>query len=170
MILKFKADSSIFALIRGHTFLGTLSLSHLFKIHAPDRFIHFSTPIQAMIRRYGAPSTSSIVGSHHALFSQGNGLIKQPAAPRHPPTIEIVAAGFLRLIHEQTVILLKAITPAASANSRHAMYHRQSIPISGTERAVSIFLPCNRNLNRWWNAGRAGVVDPATRHKCWSRR
>jgi len=113
-------------------------------------FHPFSTPIQAMIRRYGAPSTSSIVGSHHTLFSQGKGLTRQPAAPRHAPTMETVAAGFLRLIHEQTVILLTAITPADIPNRNHAMNQRKCIPISGTERAVSIFLPCNRNLNRWW--------------------
>ncbi|HEY1529066.1 MAG TPA: hypothetical protein VGH51_22805 [Candidatus Angelobacter sp.] len=87
---------------------------------------------------------SSIFGSHHALFNQGDGLIKQPAAPRHPPTIEIVAAGFLRLIQEQTVILLKAITPAARVNSRHAMNQRKGNPISTRERAISIFLPYDR--------------------------
>ena len=103
-------------------------------------FIHFSTPIQAMIRRYGAPTTSSIVGSHHTLFSQGKGLTKQPAAPRHAPTMEMVAAGFLRLIHEQTVILLTAITPADIPNRNHAMNQRKCIPISGTERAHSAFL------------------------------
>jgi len=93
-----------------------------------------------MIRRYGAPTTSSIVGSHHALFNHVNGLIKHPAAPRHPPTIEIVAARFLRLIYEQTVILLKAITPAARANSRHAMNQRKCDPISTKERATVGFL------------------------------
>jgi len=89
-----------------------------------------------MMKRYGAPSISSTVGSHHALFSQSDGLIKHPAAPKNPPSIEIVAAGFLRLIHEQTVILLKAITPAASANSRHAMSQRKGNPISNKERAI----------------------------------
>ena len=82
-----------------------------------------------------------MVGSHHVLFNQGNGLIKQPAAPRHPPTIEIVAAGFLRLIQEQTVILLKAITTAATTNSRHAIDQRKCVPISSRERAISSFLP-----------------------------
>jgi hypothetical protein len=77
------------------------------------------------------------------LFNQGNGLIKQPAAPNHPPTIEIVAAGFLRLTHEQTVILLKAITPAASANSRHAMNQRKCDPISTRERAIQDYLLSN---------------------------
>jgi hypothetical protein len=72
---------------------------------------------------------SSRLGSHQAAFNHVTGLIKQPAAPRHPPTIEIVAAGFLRLIQEQTVILLKAITPAARVNSRHAMNQRKGDPI-----------------------------------------
>jgi hypothetical protein len=76
--------------------------------------------------------------------NQVTGLTKQPAAPSHPPTIEIVAAGFLRLIQEQTVILLKAITPAASVNSRHAMNQRKGNPISSRERAISIFLPYDR--------------------------
>ena len=58
----------------------------------------------------------------------------------HPPISEIVAAGFLRLIHEQTVILLKAITPAARANSRDAMDQRKDIPISSRERATTGFL------------------------------
>ena len=83
---------------------------------------------------------SRAVGSHHALFSQSDGLIKQPAAPRHPPTIEIAAAGFLRRIQEQTVILLKAITPAARANSRHVMDQRKSVPIVSRERECSGFL------------------------------
>lgn len=95
-----------------------------------------------MTIRYGAPIMSSIVGSHHALFNQSDGLIKQPAAPRHPPTIEMVAAGFLRLIHEHTVILLKTITPAARANSKHAINQRKCDPISTRERARSDFLSC----------------------------
>jgi hypothetical protein len=86
---------------------------------------------------------SKTVGSHHALFSQGNGFIKHPAAPRQPPTIEIVAAGFLRLIHEQTVILLKAITPAARANSKDAMNQRKGNPISSKERAIQDYLLSN---------------------------
>jgi hypothetical protein len=128
---------------RPHIPWCSLAISRLFKIHAPDRFIHFSTPIQAMIRRYGAPTTSSIVGSHHTLFSQGKGLTKQPAAPRHAPTMEMVAAGFLRLIHEQTVILLTAITPADIPNRNHAMSQRKGNPISSRERALSEFLLWN---------------------------
>lgn len=93
-----------------------------------------------MTIRYGAPIASSIVGSHHALLNQTTGLTKQPAAPRHPPTSEIVAAGFLRLIQEQTVILLKAITPAARTNSMHAMDQRKCVPISLRERAILDFL------------------------------
>lgn len=54
--------------------------------------------------------------------------------------IEIVAAGFLRLIQEQTVILLKAITPAAKANSSHVIDQRKTIPISSRERASLDFL------------------------------
>lgn len=84
---------------------------------------------------------SSPVGSHHNLFIHAAGLIKHPAAPRHPPTRETVAAGFFCLAQEQTVILLKAITPAARANSRHAINQRKGNPISGRERAISIFLP-----------------------------
>src|SRR5690242_8808956 len=87
---------------------GTVALA-LLTNHFSSIFSHLSSPSQANIRRYGAPSTSSMHGNHHALFSQGNGLVKQPAAPRHPPTIEIVAAGFFCLIHEHTVILLKTI-------------------------------------------------------------
>jgi len=83
---------------------------------------------------------SSAVGSHHSLLNQATGLNKHPAAPRHPPINETVAAGFLRLIHEQTVILLKAITPAASANNSHAMDHRKSVPILPRERAISDYL------------------------------
>jgi hypothetical protein len=119
-------------------------LPDLFQILTPGRSNNFSTPIQATTSRYGTPTTSSTVGSHHALFNQGTGLIKQPAAPSHPPTIEIVAAGFLRLIHEQTVILLKAITAAARVNSRHAMNQRKGNPILSRERAISIFLPYDR--------------------------
>src|SRR5689334_3091954 len=81
-----------------------------------------------------------MVGSHHVLFSQSDGLIKQPAAPSSPPANEIVAAGFLRLIHEQTVILLKAITPAANANSSPAIVQRKCVPISNRERASLDFL------------------------------
>lgn len=78
---------------------------------------------------------SSAVGSHHNLLNQATGLNKHPAAPRHPPTSEIVAAGFLRLIHEQTVILFTAITTAARTNSRHAMDQRKCIPITqGTRK------------------------------------
>ena len=84
---------------------------------------------------------SSPVGSHHSLLNHAAGLIKHPAAPRHPPTIEIVAAGFFCLIHEQTVILFTAITPAARANSRPTMDHRRGHPISSRECARSIFLP-----------------------------
>lgn len=83
---------------------------------------------------------SSAVGSHHSLLNQTTGLNKQPAAPSAPPRIEIVAAGFLRLIQEQTVILLKAITPAAIANSSHAIVQRKTIPISSRERATVVFL------------------------------
>jgi len=93
-----------------------------------------------MTIRYGAPIVSSMVGNHHVLFSQSDGLIRQPAAPSNPPANEMAAAGFLRLTHDQTVILLKAITPAASANSRHAMDHRKSIPIANRERACLSFL------------------------------
>jgi hypothetical protein len=82
-----------------------------------------------------------MVGSHHVLFSQSDGLIRQPAAPSNPPANETVAAGFLRLIHEQTVILLKAITPAAIANNSHARVQRKTIPISLRERATAGFLP-----------------------------
>jgi hypothetical protein len=99
-------------------------------------FDHLSIPIQAKTNRYGAPRMSSIVGSHHALFTQGNGLIKHPAAPRHPPTIEIVAAGFFCLIHEQTVILLKTMAPAARTNNRHVMNQRKGNPISSRERTI----------------------------------
>lgn len=84
---------------------------------------------------------SNPVGSHHSLFNHAAGLKRQPAAPRHPPAIEIVAAGFLRLIHEQTVILLKAIIPAARTNSRHEIDHRKCVPISMRERGISDFLP-----------------------------
>ncbi len=109
---------------------------------------------------------SSAVGSHHSLLNQATGLNRQPAAPSNPPAIEIVAAGFFRLIHEQTVILLTAITPADIPNRNHAMNQRKCIPISGIERAISIFLPNDRNLNRpGWDTGRAGVVDPATRQQ-----
>src|SRR5437868_593515 len=87
---------------------------------------------------------SNPVGSHHNLFNHAAGLKRQPAAPRHPPASEIVAAGFLRLIQEQTVILLKAITPAARTNSSHAMDQRKCVPISCRERAISDFLPRNR--------------------------
>src|SRR5947208_13987982 len=83
---------------------------------------------------------SNPVGSHHSLFNHAAGLKRQPAAPRHPPASEIVAAGFLRLIHEQTVILLKAITPAARTNSSHAMVQRKTIPISSRERHNLDFL------------------------------
>jgi len=61
-------------------------------------------------------------------------------------TIEIVAAGFLRLSHEQTVILLKAITPAARANSRHAMNQRKGNPISSRDRGMSDILPYDQDL------------------------
>jgi hypothetical protein len=37
--------------------------------------------------------------------------------------------------------LLKAITPAARANSRHAMNQRKGNPISSRERAIPDFLP-----------------------------
>ncbi len=83
---------------------------------------------------------SRAVGSHHILFNHAAGLKRQPAAPRHPPTMEIVAAGFLRRIQEQTVILLTAITPAAKANSRHAMNQRKGVPILSRERAISGYL------------------------------
>lgn len=99
-----------------------------------------------MMITYGAPTISKTVGNHHALFNQGNGLIKQPAAPSNPPAIEIVAAGFLRLIHEQTVILLTAITPADIPNRNHAMNQRKGSRISSKERAISIFLPYDRDL------------------------
>ena len=36
---------------------------------------------------------------------------------------------------------IQSITPAASANSRHAMDHRKSVLISTRERAISGFLP-----------------------------
>jgi len=84
---------------------------------------------------------SSPVGSHHSLLNHAAGLIKHPAAPRHPPTIEIVAAGFFCLIHEQTVILFTAITPAARANSKHVIDQRKGNPISSRERAIPDFLP-----------------------------
>jgi hypothetical protein len=74
------------------------------------------------------------------LFNHAAGLKRQPAAPSNPPAIEIVAAGFLRLIQEQTVILLKAITPAASANSTPAIVQRKCVPISNRERASPGFL------------------------------
>lgn len=146
MIQKLRADSRNSCLLRP-TFIGSkffLATLAIFKIHGVRLFTHFSIPIQAKTIRYGTPIMSSIFGSHHALFSQGDGLIKQPIAPKHPPTIEIVAAGFLRLIQEQTVILLKAITPAARVKSRHAMNQRKCDPISSRERAISIFLPYDR--------------------------
>lgn len=127
---------------------GTVALA-LLTNHFSSIFSHLSSPSQANIRRYGAPSTSSMHGNHHALFSQGNGLVKQPAAPRHPPTIEIVAAGFFCLIHEHTVILLKTIAPAARASSRHAMNQRKGNPISSRERAPLGFLV----LKTWQKAG-----------------
>ena len=111
-----------------------------FKDYPFGLFNNFSSPIQTKTIRYGTPMMSNPVGSHHALFNQGNGLMKQPAAPRHPPASEIVAAGFLLLIHEQTVILLKAITPAARTNSRPAMDQRKSVPISMRERPNLDFL------------------------------
>ena len=86
---------------------------------------------------------SNIVGSHHILFSHVTGLKRQPAAPRHPPAMEMVAAGFLRLIQEHTVILLTAITTAARANSKHAMNQRKDVPISGRERVTWDFLLSN---------------------------
>lgn len=91
---------------------------------------------------------SNPVGSHHSLFSHGAGLKRQPAAPRHPPASEIVAAGFLRLIHEQTVILFTAITSAARANSSHAMDQRKCIPISMRERPNLNFLSSKLAKNR----------------------
>jgi hypothetical protein len=54
--------------------------------------------------------------------------------------MEIVAAGFFCRIHEQTVILLKTITPAARRNSRHVTKQRKGNPISQEERANSDFL------------------------------
>ena len=86
---------------------------------------------------------SNPVGSHHSLFNQAAGLNKQPAAPIAPPMIEIAAAGFFCLIHEQTVSLLKTITPAARANSRHAINQRKCDPISTRERGCSGFLYAN---------------------------
>ncbi len=83
---------------------------------------------------------SSAVGTHHSLLNQATGLNRHPAAPIAPPMIEIVAAGFLRRIQEQTVILLKAITPAAMANSSHVIDQRKTIPISSRERARYGFL------------------------------
>jgi hypothetical protein len=74
------------------------------------------------------------------LFNQADGLIKQPAAPSNPPAIEIVAAGFLRLIHEQTAILLKAITTAARTNRSPAIIQHKTIPISMRERPNLDFL------------------------------
>ena len=93
-----------------------------------------------MTSRYGEPMMSNAVGTHHNLFIHASGLARQPAAPRHPPTIEIVAAGFLRLIQEQTVILLKVITPAARAISRYVIVQRKNIPISSRERAIQDYL------------------------------
>jgi len=87
---------------------------------------------------------SNIVGSHHILFNQIAGLNKQPAAPMHPPTKEMVAAGFLRRIQEHTVILLTAITIAAKTSSRQAIDQRAEIRVTRGERVAWSFLPSNR--------------------------
>jgi hypothetical protein len=50
-------------------------------------------------------------------------------APKDPPTMEIVAMGFLRRIQEQTVSLLKIITAIASVISKPDATHRAEIPI-----------------------------------------
>lgn len=97
-------------------------------------------PAHIRINRYGAPAMSSRLGSHHVLFNQVTGLTKHPAAPRHPPIREIVAAGFFCLTHEQTVILLKTMTPAARANNRHAMNQRKGDLLSMRERTSPGFL------------------------------
>jgi hypothetical protein len=88
-------------------------------------------PVQARIRRYGAPITSSAAGVHHNLFISGDGLKPQATAPSHPPMMEIVAAGFLRRIQEQTMSLLKTITATASIISRPDATQCPVIPITG---------------------------------------
>ena len=85
---------------------------------------------------------SNRLGSHQTLFNQGTGLTEQATAPNHPPRIEIVAPGFLRLIHEQTVILLKTITPVARANNRHVINQRKCGPISNERTHTLRFLVC----------------------------
>ena len=82
---------------------------------------------------------SSSVGAHHSLFNIAEGLSPQAAAPSHPPIIEIVAAGFRRRTHEQTVSLLKTITATASAMSRLNAVQLPFAPMQ-EERMFSGFL------------------------------
>jgi hypothetical protein len=82
---------------------------------------------------------SSTVGAHHNLFNIADGLNPHAAAPSHPPIIEIVAAGFLRLTHEQTVSLLKTITMIASVITKPNNSQRPVISML-EERVSSGFL------------------------------
>src|SRR5207253_8512791 len=107
---------------------------------------------------------SNPVGSHHNLFNHAAGLKRQPAAPRHPPASEIVAAGFLRLIHEQTVILLKAITPAARANNRYTIVQRKCIPITqGTPKLRFLAVKSTKTVLTFRQGGGTFVVKEFSR-------
>ena len=101
---------------------------------------------------------SSSVGAHHSCFTHIDGLASQATAPSNPPTIEIVAAGFFRLTHEQTVSLLKTITATATAISRMNAIQRAFVSMV-QERRKTEFLRREMDV---YNQARAAPISFST--------